>query len=100
MFYKVKQVILMLTALKHLLGLLEPIVNAIKQFETPGNGAEKKQAVLDFVKAAVVAAEGAFGTDIPEEKVIKFISQAIDGVVGFYNAIGVFRHSSASEKTI
>ena len=42
----------------------------------------------------MVAAESAFQTDLPEHKVMEFVSNAIDGVVGFYNAIGVFRHSS------
>lgn len=91
MFYKLKQVVLMLATLKHLVALGQPISDAVKLFESPGNGAAKKNAVMAMIKNGLEVAESAFKTDIPEDKIMGFVSGAIDIVVDVYNITGAWR---------
>ena len=75
-----------------ILGALIPLVlNLIKQFETPGFGAEKKQVILDSVTAIYDNLEITF---ITKEKLLGIVSNFIDIAVGFFNAVGWFKKSN------
>ena len=56
------------------------------------NGAEKKQLVLDIVKAIYDGADEVF-KDLPitQERLLNVADKLIEAFVTFYNAIGFFR---------
>ena len=74
-----------------LVGLIPVVVTLIKQFETPGFGAEKKQAVLD----AVGLLYDSLGiTAISKEKLLGLVGGLCDIVVGLFNLVGWWKNSN------
>ena len=69
-------------------GIIPVVLTLIKQFETPGFGAEKKQAVLDAVG---VIYDSLNLTTITKEKVLGVAGSIIDVAVAFYNIVGWFK---------
>ena len=92
MFQKMQQIALYLTTIKYLLGLIDPIKQAVRTLESPGDGAAKKQAALEITKAAIKTAEEAFRVDIPDVLVLQFVNLAIDAWVTLENTRGYFTH--------
>ena len=74
-----------------LVGLIPVVITLIKQFETPGFGAEKKQAVLDAVG---VLYDNLGITAISKEKLLSIVGSLCDIVVGLFNIIGWFKNSN------
>ena len=72
-------------------GFIPVILVLIKQFETPGFGAEKKAAVLDAVSKIY---DGFSITVITKEKVLGIAGSIIDIAVAFFNVIGWFKNSN------
>ena len=71
-------------------GLLPLILTLIEQFETPGFGAEKRQAVLDVIGAIHTQLNI---TVIAKEKLLSIAGSIIDIAVSFFNLIGIFKHN-------
>jgi len=74
-----------------LVGLIPVVVTLIKQFETPGFGAEKKQAVLDAIG---VLYDNLGITAISKEKLLGIVGSLCDIVVGLFNIIGWWKNSN------
>ena len=71
-----------------LTGLVPLVLTLIKQFETPGFGAEKKQAVLDAIGKMY---DQLNITVISREKLLAIVSSIIDIAVGLFNVVGIFK---------
>jgi len=63
----------------------------IKEFETPGFGAEKKQVILDSIELLYDQLEI---TAITKEKLLGLAGNFIDIAVAFFNVIGWFKHGN------
>jgi hypothetical protein len=74
-----------------LTGLLPLVLTLIEQFETPGWGAEKKQAVLDVIGAIH---DQLNITVITKDRLLSITGVIIDLVVGFFNLVGIFKHEN------
>ena len=72
-------------------GMIPVILTLIKQFETPGFGAEKKKAVLEAIG---VIYDNLNLTTISKEKVLGIAGSIINIAVGFFNAVGWFKKSN------
>ena len=73
-----------------LTGLLPFVVVLIQQFETPGFGPQKKQAILN----AVGEIHDQLGiTMIGKDKLLGIVGSFIDIVVAFFNLVGIFKNS-------
>lgn len=95
----IMQIMKFLQTLLVLAGLIGPLIALVQAVEGPGNGPAKKKAVLDLLLEAIRTAEATTpGLNLDEEMIVKFLSQAIDMVVGFLNVIGGFRQP-ASQNT-
>lgn len=90
-FGKVADIVRYLVAIKYLLSLVNEIKELIQFVERPGDGAAKKQEVLNFLRSATTAVEKALQVDVPEELVITFASEIIDLVVLVNNTVGKWR---------
>jgi len=78
-----------------LVGLIKPVKEAIETVEQPGNGALKKQAVLQLLNEVILTAEKAVpGLDLPEDMILGFVDGIIDVIVAFYNLTGKFKHAT------
>lgn len=76
-------------------ALIGIIKEAIEAVETPGYGAEKKQAVLDVVRAVLVA------LSIPDiEKLMGVSGIIIDILVNVYNLVGKFKPAVVSPRGV
>ena len=74
------------------LGVIIPLIlNLIKQFETPGFGAEKKQVILDTIAAIYDNLEI---TTFSKEKLLGIAGSFIDIAVAFFNVVGWFKHGN------
>jgi hypothetical protein len=89
----------MLRVLSFLLSIITLVINLVKEFEVPGFGAEKRQAVLDSVGLAYDTVLSVAKVKISKEKVLEFASAAIEIVVGLYNMTGVFKKESIPERS-
>ena len=69
-------------------GLIPVILSLIKEFETPGFGAEKKQAVLDAIELLY---DQLNITAIAKDKLLGIAGAFIDIAVAFFNVIGWFK---------
>lgn len=69
----------------------------VQQFEVPGHGSEKQQAVLNAVGIAYDTAENFVKIPISKQEVLDLATKLIDAIVAFYNAIGKFVHGSPAE---
>lgn len=74
------------------IALLTAVKKLVEEFEVPGHGPEKKQAVLDAVAALYDL--GKEWIPIEKEKVLSLASMFIEIIVSFYNIVGIFKHSS------
>lgn len=83
-----------LELLKFLPAVVGAIVELVKHFEVPGFGAEKKEAVLSVIKLVYDTLSAIITLPIEKDKLIGFVSKAIDGVISFLNAIKIFKHGS------
>ncbi|MCE5322153.1 hypothetical protein LLG46_02430 [bacterium] len=93
----VKNVITALSTLSGLLGLVPYITTLVEQVENTGaTGAQKKEAVLNLVSAALNTVDSAFSIDLPTTTIISCVSNLIDVIVDFKNLIGAFTHSSTT----
>jgi len=80
-----------------ILGAIIPlIITLIKQFETPGFGAEKKQVILDIVEGIYDNLEITF---ISKEKLLGIAGNFIDIAVAFFNVVGWFKHENPTPST-
>jgi len=79
------------------LGALVPLIlTLIKQFETPGFGAEKKQVILDAIGSIYDSVEITF---ISKEKLLGIAGNFIDIAVAFFNVVGWFKKSNPTPNT-
>ena len=85
----------MLKVLSFLLSIITLIINLVKEFETPGFGAEKRQAVLDSVELAYNTLLSVTPVKIDKQTVLDFASAVIEIVVGLFNLTGVFKKESS-----
>jgi hypothetical protein len=80
------------------------LVHGIENIFGKGNGQAKKQAVLQAFQGAVGAYNAGLGAasavdpkiKLPQisDDTIKAMSNLVDAIVAFYNAVGIFTHSS------
>ena len=77
-------------------GIIPIVLTLIKEFETPGFGAEKKKAVLDAIGLLYDKLEI---TVIAKDKLLGIVGNFIDIVVAFFNLVGWFKHSSPTVNT-
>jgi len=75
-------------------GLIPIILTLIKEFETPGFGAEKKQAVLNAVELVY---DKLGITVISKDKLLGIAGGFIDIAVGFFNLVGWFKHGNPTD---
>lgn len=75
-----------------LAGVFSAVAIMVRAVESPGGGAEKKQAVLDGIGAIYDATDQWLAPLIPKERLLQIASVFIDIVVALDNAIGVFQH--------
>ena len=89
-----------LELLKFLPALIIAVMALVKTFEVPGNGENKKSAVLIMIGLIFDLFE-TLGIVLPlaKDKVLEFISKAIDAIVAFLNAVGKFTHSETVNPT-
>jgi len=75
-------------------GIVPIILVLIKEFETPGFGAEKKKAILDAI--ALFYDKLAEGNTLPitKEKLLSIAGSFIDIAVAFFNLVGWFKHKN------
>lgn len=75
-------------------GIIPIILTLIKEFETPGFGAEKKKAILDAI--ALFYDKLAENTILPitKEKLLGIAGDFINIAVAFFNLVGWFKHGS------
>ena len=81
-----------LELLKFLPALIAAVMALVKTFEVPGNGEEKKAAVLIMVGLLFDTLNTIIALPMAKEMVLDFIGKAIDAIVAFLNAVNVFKH--------
>jgi len=75
-------------------GIVPIILVLIKEFETPGFGAEKKKVILDAIASFYdVIAEGNT-LPISREKLLGIAGNFINIAVAFFNVVGWFKHKN------
>jgi len=78
-----------------ILGGIVPIILAlIKEFETPGFGAEKKKAILDSIALFYDALAEGNTLPMTKEKVLGLAGSFINVAVAFFNIVGWFKHGN------
>ena len=77
-------------------GVIPIILTLIKGFETPGFGAEKKQAILDSIALLYDKLEI---TAITKVKLLGLAGSFIDIAVAFFNVVGWFKKSNPTPST-
>ena len=85
-----------LQILQMLLGIVPLVLTLVQSFETPGFGAEKKQVILDSIGLLYDQLKI---TAITKEKLLGIVSGVIDIAVGFFNAVGWFKHGNPTDNT-
>jgi len=92
-----------MTSILKLLGIIGGIVpivlTLIKEFETPGFGAEKRKVILDAI--ALFYDKLAEGNTLPitKEKLLGLAGNFVDIAVAFFNLVGIFKHNSPTNST-
>lgn len=86
----------LLELLKFLPALISAVMALIKVFEVPGNGEEKKAAVLIMVGLLFDTLNAIVILPIEKEKVLDFVGKAIDAIVAFLNAVNIFKHQEVN----
>ena len=79
-----------------ILGVIQAAVELIKSFEVPGWGAEKKNIVLTILEGVFSVLKQKLGDkiDVVWSDISGLIDTVIDVVVGFFNAVGIFKKDS------
>ena len=85
-----------LELLKFLPGLIAAVMALVKSFEVPGNGEEKKSAVMIVIGLMVDTLSTIITLPLEKEKVLDFVGKAIDAVVAFLNAINLFKKDTVN----
>ena len=85
-----------LGSLKFFAGLVPVILALIKEFEVPGFGKEKKEAVLKAVGLFYDKIIGTVSIGISKEKVLGITGDFIDIAVSFFNIVGWFKRKEDS----
>ena len=75
-------------------GIVPIILTLIKEFETPGFGAEKKKAILDSVALFYDALAEGNTLPMTKEKVLGLAGGFINIAVAFFNIVGWFKHGN------
>jgi len=80
-------------------GIVPIILTLIKEFETPGFGAEKRKVILDAI--ALFYDKLAEGNTLPitKEKLLGLAGNFVDIAVAFFNLVGIFKHNSPTNST-
>ena len=75
------------------MSLLKLLPELIQSFEVPGFGKEKKNLVMELIKGVFdfMKVKNVRWLDVMWEDIQGLVSDAIDVIVGFFNAVGVFR---------
>jgi len=73
-------------------GLVPIILTLVKEFETPGFGAEKKKVILDSVALFYDKVAENNTLPITKEKLLGLAGNFIDIAVAFFNLVGWFKH--------
>ena len=79
-----------------LAGIIPLVLTLIKEFETPGFGAEKKQVILDSVELLY---DQLGVTMITKEKLLGLVGNFVDIAVAFFNVVGWFKKSNPTPST-
>ena len=74
-----------------IVALIKSISELVKVVEAPGNGAEKKQAVLDMISVMYDEINKVTPLPFSKETILAISSAIIDIVVALYNITGIFR---------
>jgi len=83
-----------------IIGSIVPIVlTLIKEFETPGFGAEKKKVILDSVALFYDKVAENNTLPITKEKLLGLTGSFIDIAVAFFNVVGWFKHKNPTDST-
>jgi len=77
-------------------GIIPIVLSLIKEFETPGFGAEKKQVILDAIELLYDQLEI---TAIAKDKLLGLAGSFIDIAVAFFNVVGWFKHGNPTPST-
>ena len=77
-------------------GLIPIILSLVKEFETPGFGAEKKKIVLETIG---IIYDNLGVTVITKEKLLGIAGSIIDIAVAFFNVVGWFKNSNPTDST-
>ena len=80
-----------LLALRTALAIIPEVIAAIKAIEVPGNGAAKAAVVVQIIIEAFNLLPEEVLAAINLSKVAGFAQKVISIVVGFLNAVGVFK---------
>lgn len=75
------------------MAVLRAVIRAVEQFEIPGFGLQKKQAVLEVIGALYDVSTELSGVTLSRPQVLDLASKLIDIVVAFKNLTGQFQHS-------
>lgn len=75
-------------------GIVPVILTLIKEFETPGFGAEKKKAILDSIALFYDALADGNTLPMTKEKVLGLAGSFINIAVAFFNVVGWFKHGN------
>lgn len=75
-------------------GIVPIILTLIKEFETPGFGAEKKKAILDSIALFYDALAEGNTLPMTKEKVLGLAGNFINIAVAFFNIVGWFKHGN------
>ena len=80
-------------------GIVPIILVLIKEFETPGFGAEKKKAILNAVASFYDAIAEGNTLPISKEKLLGIAGSFIEIAVAFFNIVGWFKHKNPISST-
>jgi len=83
-----------LTFLGLIAGLVPIILTLVKEFETPGFGAEKKKVILDSIGLFYDKLAESNPLPITREKLLGVAGSFIDIAVAFFNVVGWFKHKN------
>lgn len=72
-------------------SVIQLVFALVHLFEVEGNGAAKKDAVLETVKVAYQQVAAAVNLKVSEDFVLKVAEGTITVAVNFYNLVGVFK---------
>ena len=75
-------------------GIVPIILTLIKEFEVPGFGKEKKEAVLKAIGLFYDALAKGNTLPITKEMLLGVADKLIDIVVGLFNLVGLFKHGN------